>query len=94
MNTYTVDLQGCADFLQIHYRTAVGLANKGELPGTKIGRGWVFLISDLEQYVRDKIAEQKTASQKSKEMIVQAKMQMRSPVKRAKIVRPNLSLYQ
>lgn len=57
MRTFNVD--ECAQFLKIHRTTVLELAGKGELPGAKIGRAWVFLEDDLVAYVRRCAAHQK-----------------------------------
>jgi excisionase family DNA binding protein len=56
----TFDIPACADFLKIHRTTVLKLAATGELPGAKIGRAWVFLESDLVDYLRGVISTQQT----------------------------------
>lgn len=56
MKTY--DINEAADFLKVDRTTALSLAGTGELPGAKIGRAWVFLESDLVEYLRDKVRRQ------------------------------------
>ena len=58
MKTY--DINETADFLKVDRATALDLAGSGELPGAKIGRAWVFLESDLVEYLRDKVRRQTT----------------------------------
>ncbi|MGZ8251904.1 MAG: helix-turn-helix domain-containing protein [Methylophilaceae bacterium] len=50
MNTLT--LQEAAQFLKIHPVTLGEKARLGEIPGTKIGKCWVFLDVDLIEYIR------------------------------------------
>lgn len=50
----TLDINEAADFLRCHKETLRRLADSGELPGTKIGRAWVFVREDLIAYVRSK----------------------------------------
>ena len=38
-------------------------AGKGELPGAKIGKSWVFLRSDMIHYLRSEIRRQQTERQ-------------------------------
>ncbi len=52
MNTLT--LQEAARLLKIHPVTLAGKARAGEIPGTKIGRCWVFIDIDLAEYIRSK----------------------------------------
>jgi excisionase family DNA binding protein len=54
----TLDIEQCAAFLRIHKVTAYEMAAKGELPGAKIGRAWVFLEEELINYVKRKAQEQ------------------------------------
>jgi excisionase family DNA binding protein len=58
MKTY--DINEAADFLKVDRATALERAASGELPGAKIGRAWVFLESDLVEYLRDKVRGQTT----------------------------------
>ena len=48
----TLDTQQAAQFLHIHPVTLQGKARRGEIPGAKIGKQWVFLRLDLVAYVR------------------------------------------
>jgi excisionase family DNA binding protein len=56
MKTY--DIHEAADFLKVDRSTALDLAGSGALPGAKVGRSWVFLESDLEEYLRDQVRRQ------------------------------------
>ncbi len=56
MKTY--DIHETAEFLKVDRSTALELAGCGELPGAKVGRAWVFLESDLVDYLRDKVLRQ------------------------------------
>jgi excisionase family DNA binding protein len=40
-----------ADLLRVSIKTVLALARDGELPGTKVGRAWRFLRTDLLDYV-------------------------------------------
>ena len=42
-----------AVLLRVSTKTILGLANRGTLPGRKVGRAWRFLRSDLVAYVHD-----------------------------------------
>jgi excisionase family DNA binding protein len=54
----TFDIHEAADFLKVDRATALELAGSGELPGAKVGRAWVFLESDLVDYLRDRVRRQ------------------------------------
>lgn len=56
MKTY--DIHEAAEFLKVDRTTALDLAGSGELPGAKVGRSWVFLESDLVEYLRDRVRQQ------------------------------------
>lgn len=42
-----------ADLLRVSTKTVLGLARDGALPGTKVGRAWRFLRTDLVAYVHE-----------------------------------------
>ena len=54
----TVDLQGAAEILNCSEEHARELANTGVLPGGKVGASWVFLRSDLLEWLRNEIRSQ------------------------------------
>jgi len=56
MRTYDVD--EAADFLKIDRETARILAAGGSLPGAKVGRSWVFLETDLIEFLKDRVRQQ------------------------------------
>jgi excisionase family DNA binding protein len=56
MKTY--DIHEAAEFLKIDRTTALELAGSGELSGAKVGRSWVFLESDLIEYLHARVRRQ------------------------------------
>ena len=48
----TLNLEEAAEFLHVHPITLQQKAKSGTIPGTKIGRRWVFIDVDLLQYIR------------------------------------------
>src|SRR5216684_6077040 len=52
----TLTLQQAAALLKIHPVTLQDKARAGEIPGTKVGRAWVFIEIDLLEYIRSKYA--------------------------------------
>jgi len=50
----TIDLQQAAKLLHIHPVTLQDKAKRGEVPGAKIGKSWVFIDVDLYEYIRAK----------------------------------------
>ncbi|MDO8961069.1 MAG: helix-turn-helix domain-containing protein [Methylophilus sp.] len=49
---HTLNLKEAAHFLKIHPVTLGDKARAGEIPGTKIGKCWVFVDVDLIDYIR------------------------------------------
>lgn len=97
----TFDIDQCAEFLKVDRNTALKLAGRGELPGAKIGRAWVFLEDDLAEYLRTQVRMQMRRRQVESE--VQADLDASSartpsmlppqPRGRKKRVDPDLSQY-
>lgn len=52
-NKVTYDADEAADMLKIHRKSVLELAERGELPGAKIGRAWVFVVDDLVEWLRN-----------------------------------------
>ena len=48
----TLNLEEAAEFLHVHPITLQGKAKAGIVPGTKIGRRWIFIDVDLLDYIR------------------------------------------
>lgn len=52
----TMDIEEAAKYLKASVRTVYGLAAQGALPGSKVGRRWVFVRRDLANYLLDRYA--------------------------------------
>lgn len=50
----TINAAQCAALLQCTETTVEELTRKGELPGIKIGRGWIYVKADLLNYLAEK----------------------------------------
>ncbi|WP_409520579.1 helix-turn-helix domain-containing protein [Melaminivora sp.] len=50
----TINADQCAALLQCTPETVEELTRKGELPGVKFGRGWIYVKSDLLAYLAEK----------------------------------------
>lgn len=50
----TMDIEEAAKYLKASVRTVYGLAAHGALPGSKVGRRWVFVRRDLANYLLDR----------------------------------------
>ena len=57
----TLDLVQAAEFLRVSRETMLELADAGEIFGAKIGRAWVFLESDLVDYLVAQSRQQSAA---------------------------------
>lgn len=54
----TLDLHGVASLCKAEPETIAQYARSGELPGTKMGKSWVFLRDDVLSFLRKRIAEE------------------------------------
>ncbi|WP_114155271.1 helix-turn-helix domain-containing protein [Chromobacterium haemolyticum] len=54
----TLNLDEAAGLMNIGTETARELADKGALPGCKVGVAWVFLRDDVLTYIRDEVRRQ------------------------------------
>lgn len=54
----TLDLQGVATLFKAEPETIAQYARLGELPGTKMGKSWVFLREDVLAFLRKRILEE------------------------------------
>jgi excisionase family DNA binding protein len=65
-----IDSQTCAELLHCSKATVDELAEQGELPATKFGRGWVCHTALLLEYIRERCTreaeERKAARQLTK----------------------------
>ncbi|MBC8493079.1 MAG: helix-turn-helix domain-containing protein [Chloroflexi bacterium] len=57
-----MDIRQVATYLQINEATAYSWAQKGELPGIKIGRIWRFRREDIEAWLDENMHGPKTES--------------------------------
>jgi hypothetical protein len=62
----TMDLAAVAALLQADPETIAQYARTGELPGTRIGKGWIFLWEDVLAFLRQRIAAD-TAARRAKQ---------------------------
>jgi len=51
----TMDLSDVALMLGAKPETVAQLARRGEIPGTQIGKGWIFLRENILEYLRERI---------------------------------------
>ena len=53
----TLDVAEAAALLRAEAETIMQLARKGELPGTRIGKSWVFLREDVLSFLKHQITK-------------------------------------
>jgi hypothetical protein len=58
MTSETMDIQEVAAFCRAEPETIAQYARSGTLPGTKMGKGWVFLRDDVVGFLRERIADE------------------------------------
>ena len=54
MATETITADQCADLLRCTANQVEELTRKGELPGIKIGRSWIYVKADLLDYLAER----------------------------------------
>lgn len=57
----TLDVAEAAALLRGESETVMQLARKGELPGTRIGKPWVFLHEDVLAFLKEQISKDTAA---------------------------------
>ena len=61
----TIDATECAELLRCKPCQVEEMAREGSIPGLKIGRGWLFVRSDLLAFLAER-ARQEAADRRSK----------------------------
>lgn len=61
----TVDIEGAAQLMNIHARTAEKMIARGILPAARIGRAYVLMERDVLAYIEEQITSQ-TAKKREK----------------------------
>jgi len=66
MDTDLMTLKDLAEYLKMSDRTLYGYAQKGLLPGIKIGSAWRFRKADIDQWLDEqrRLTEQSTSARK------------------------------
>ena len=62
----TLSTDEVAHVLQCHEQRVLELAQQGQLPGAKIGRGWIFRPTDVAEFLQKQVIEQ--TAQRAKNM--------------------------
>jgi excisionase family DNA binding protein len=58
MTTETLNSDQCGELLHCTSKHVEELAREGEIPGTKIGREWIFVRADLLAYLAERGREE------------------------------------
>jgi excisionase family DNA binding protein len=61
----TLNTEDVANVLQCHEQRVLELAQQGELPGAKIGRGWIFRPIDVAEFLQKQVLQQTADRAKS-----------------------------
>lgn len=61
----TMDADECAALLRCSVDQVEELARTGEIPGVKLGRGWLFVRADLLAYIAE-LARQQAAERRAR----------------------------
>lgn len=83
----TLNAAEAAALLHADTETVLALARRGELPGAKIGKPWVFLRSDMLEFLRERVdleteqrrRERATPPSPSASLVVRPKVRRRAP---------------
>lgn len=84
----TIDSVGCSELLHCTPEQVEELARAGEIPGLKIGRGWIFVRADLLAYLAEKAREE--AGQRRAKRLPASPIPYAAPVKRRRQEPPQL----
>ena len=61
-----MDVDDLADYLKLNRSTVYGMAQKGKLPGLKVGGSWRFKPEDVEKWIQDQRRETEKISKENK----------------------------
>ncbi len=63
--TETMDSEECAALLRCSIDQVEELVRNGDIPGVKLGRGWLFVRADLLDYIAE-LARQQAAERRAR----------------------------
>lgn len=78
----TIDAEACGRLLRCTTEQVEELARAGEIPGLKLGRGWLFVRADLLAYLAEKArdeAQQRRARRQPTTLTPPVKPRRRAP---------------
>lgn len=78
-----------AELLSCTEEQAEELTRKGEIPGTKFGRSWLYVRSDLLAYIAER-ARKEAQERRENKLLGRAGMQAASPIKQKRRTPPVL----
>lgn len=88
MSKETISAAEVADLLNCTEEQVEGLTRKGEIPGTKFGKSWVYVRSDLLAYVAERARRE--AQERRQERGGRAGTQKITPLKPRRRTPPTL----
>lgn len=63
-NDITLNAEDVAELLHAEAATVMQFARRGELPGTRFGKAWVFMRDDVIEFLRKQISSDTEARQR------------------------------
>ena len=86
----TLDATQVAKLLGADREKILQLARNGELPGTRIGRSWVFLREDAISFLKKQIARETEERRQRRTSLSAGNVILRSPINRRRKSLPEL----
>ncbi len=62
-----MDIEDLAEYLGLNRSTVYGMAQKGKLPGAKIGGSWRFKPEDVEEWIEEQKEKTKGSREENKD---------------------------
>lgn len=78
MASETLDTKGAAELLHISVQYTQQLANRGELPAVQLGGAWLFLKSDLIEWLAERARNEQRFRQEQAKLADQIPKPVRS----------------
>lgn len=87
----TIDADQCAELLRCTAGQVEEMARAGEIPGLKIGRGWLFVRADLLTFLAQRAREEAADRRARRTPAAAEKVQPIRPRRRAPPALPTLA---
>ena len=86
----TLDVAEVAALLRAEAETIMQLARRGELPGTRIGKSWVFLREDVIMFLKNQIVKETEERRRKQASITHSAVAVNPPVRNRRKALPVL----